>query len=251
MPTCKYNFETNVLKASRSQEFKIAIREWVYICETTRDTCDVQCICENRTLKHILYYYNIYTKKFIGCGGKCADKFNDANPKKCSIKLQNIFNEILMRCKYESISNIDLYCTTMQEQVVEYFKTKSEEYEKYSNFNKLEELSTDIKEIIDEYQMDILKPIYYDIIDKLDKERERNRLERERSERERSERDRVERERYASEREKRKIQDRDEEERKKREKSNSRWEKRENADGTMYWYDSIRHISRYTTPISR
>jgi len=251
MPTCKYNFETNVVKASRNKEFKIAIREWVYICETTRDTCDVQCICENRTLKHILYYYNIYTKKFIGCGGKCADKFNEVNPNKCSIKLQTIFNEILMRCKYESINNIDLYCTTIQAQVVEYFKTKSEEYEKYSNFDKLEELSTDIKELIDEYQMDILKPIYDDIIDKLHKEREKKRQKREKDERDRLERDRVEKEMWESEREKRKIHDRDAEERKKRENSNNRWEKRENADGTSYWYDNIRHISRYINPISR
>ena len=56
---------------------------------------------------------------------------------------------------------------------------------------------------------------------------------------------------WESEREKRKIQERDEEERKKRENSNSRWEKRKNADGTLYWYNNIRHISRYITPISR
>jgi hypothetical protein len=161
----KYKFNTNLLKASYSQELENAIKEWNIICDEKRNINDGICICQ-RKVKNVIYLYNIKTKNTIIVGSACYKKFNMKNEKLSNKILSEILRNSIIKGEYTNIDNIITYCSEVQEQLLTYINT--EYTNNISNIEKLKELSIVIKDLIHQYNLDYLVDINLLITNKLD-----------------------------------------------------------------------------------
>lgn len=178
----KYNFDNNLLNASYSKELDIAKKEWKFICEEKRNITDGLCICQ-RKVKHVIYMYNIKTRKTICVGSICHKKFNMENSKVNDI-LSNIFKNFLEKGEYIIIGNVVTYCKTIQTELIRLFENKYEYIKngfccknKWDNGyileeknyvpNDLIELSKKIDILIKEYELEYLQDLYLEIHNKI------------------------------------------------------------------------------------
>lgn len=173
----KYNFDKNLLSVSHNKELESAKKEWTLICKETRDKQDGLCICQ-RNVKHVIYMYNIKTKKTIIVGTTCHKKFNMGN-NKTNTFLSDIFKNHIEKGEYTIIDNIVIYNKSIQEQLINYFQTKFDKLIKiwdiksqikYTNDDfqySLEDLSEDINILIKEYELEYLTDIYQSICNKI------------------------------------------------------------------------------------
>ena len=75
MPTASYNFDQELLKRSRSNNLDQARKEWVYIESEQQPRGTILCICGNRNIQYIYYFFNAITRaQMIATGKVCAEK---------------------------------------------------------------------------------------------------------------------------------------------------------------------------------
>ena len=186
--TAKYKFNTNLLKASKSINLEDAKKEWKIIYEEKREENDGLCICQ-RKVKNIIYMYNIQTQNTIIVGTVCCKKFEMNKDKLSNTILYNLLKNNLIKGEYTNINNIITYCNSVKEQLIQHIQEEFEtiinnynqsknfwdntEYQEnwnkisFSNDKKLKELSININELIQQYNLDYLKDIYLNIKNKL------------------------------------------------------------------------------------
>ena len=158
----KYNFDTNLIKASYNKDLCDAKKEWMSIGKDTREEQDGLCICQHK-VKHINYMYNMKTNLTIIGGSRCAKKFELDKAKLLPNNiLREIFFKNLLKGEYETINNIIIYSNNIQEQFIKYFESKIDD-----NKNNLLEIQNEIKELIEIYSLKYLNDIYESINNKL------------------------------------------------------------------------------------
>ena len=152
----KYKFEKNLLHVSLEQiNIDIAKKEWKLFHE--ENGSNGLCICQHH-IKNINYLYNTKTKNIIMVGSTCYKKFKMENGK---IK-NTILNTVLCELIKGQYSNIDdTYCRMVETQLLNYFENKYEQYK--HSVELLKTLSFSLNEIISEYELEFLKPLYIQI----------------------------------------------------------------------------------------
>ena len=198
-----YKFKSNLLDASYSSNYDIALQEWKEVKIEKREEIDRVCIC-TRKIKNVHHMFNSENGNMIQIGFTCFEKFSMKKIKISNNTVQNVCLNFLSNSEY--ISDFDI-----EEQLKIYMKQFIESLSNLTD-KKLFELLNDLEEIKSKYEIN-------SIILKLNQEIQRRKeIERETRER-REERERLE-----------KIEKREEierrEEREKREERERR-EKRE------------------------
>jgi len=155
-----YKFETNLLKVSKSKDIEEAKREWCEIYTEHREIKTGLCICQH-TLKNIKYMYNVSTKQTISVGTGCCQKFNlDINTLTNDI-LKSTLQKLIEKGEYKIINDIFEYTKDVQIQLINNIKIK---YEKCPfNYDSLTDLKKNVKNLIDEYDLQYLQEVYNDI----------------------------------------------------------------------------------------
>ena len=149
----KYKFEKNLLRVSLEQiNIDTAKKEWKLFHE--ENDSNGLCICQHH-IKNINYLYNIKTKNIIMVGSTCYKKFKMNNGKIKNTILNTILCE-LIKGRYSNID--DTYCKMVETQLLTYFENKYEQYK--HNVELLKTLSFSLDEIISEYELEFLKPLY-------------------------------------------------------------------------------------------
>ena len=183
-----YKFNTNLLKASSSQILNDAKKEWCVIYEEEREKQDGLCICQ-RKVKYVTYMYNAVTQYTIIVGTKCSKNFNMNKTKLANNILNNILKCNLTKGEYTNIDNIITYCKSIEEELLHYFLTEYEntikKYSYYDNcndgnqidriwirfmedyHNDLIKISSDMNELIQQYNLSYLVKLYKSIISKI------------------------------------------------------------------------------------
>jgi hypothetical protein len=183
-----YKFNTNLLKASSSQILNDAKKEWCVIYEEEREKQDGLCICQ-RKVKYVTYMYNVVTQYTIIVGTKCSKNFNMNKTKLANNILNNILKCNLTKGEYTNIDNIITYCKSIEEELLHYFLTEYEntikKYSYYNNcnddkqidriwirfmedyHNDLIKISSDMDELIQQYNLSYLVKLYKSIISKI------------------------------------------------------------------------------------
>jgi hypothetical protein len=118
----KYNFDQNLLKASSSNSLQEAKKEWVKVCDEKRTNKDGLCICQQKNIKNVEYFYNVKTKLTIIVGSVCCKKFDFSVDKIKNKILEDILKNNILKGEYEVIDNIIEYTNSVEEQLIEYFK---------------------------------------------------------------------------------------------------------------------------------
>jgi len=95
-----YKFKENLLIASKSNDFSVAINEWFLLTKEIENDKNRQCICQ-RHIKKINWMFNILTLKQIIVGDKCIDKFN--------LNMQKLSNKMLEKCLNNIIYQKGIY----------------------------------------------------------------------------------------------------------------------------------------------
>ena len=184
-----YKFENNLLKLSKIQNINSALNEWVFVCNEQREIQNITCICQKK-LKKVFYMYNKSTMKTIVVGGSCVKKFGSKEIKKniYTKTASKIIKNINSNGEYDFINNIEEYSLKVQNDLIDYLENKLQ-----ININdefKLRDLIEEINLITNEYNLNYLKNIYNkieNVIEKIQIENEKKRIENERIENERIE----------------------------------------------------------------
>lgn len=169
--TAKYNFDSNLLQLSMSEDIELAKREWIVIGKDKMPRKDGICICQH-TIKNIVYCYNINTKHYISVGLVCCKKFQ-LKLKKCGNKLlievfnkifENGFDEIFEKGGYSKITDIFEYSDKVECQLK---IMVSQMYGHITDISELHLLLAQIKNLIDEYKFEYMQPTYDVISEKI------------------------------------------------------------------------------------
>lgn len=157
-----YKFNTHLLKLSKSKDLEIAKTEWREIYREKREEKTGLCICQH-TLKNIIYMYNINTKHTISVGTSCCKKFKLQIIKINNI-LEKVISEMLINGEYKIINNILEYTNNIKTQLIKHIRN---EYENMTNLENLKNLSSDIKILINDYDLTYLQDIYDKTMEKI------------------------------------------------------------------------------------
>jgi hypothetical protein len=169
--TAKYNFDSNLLQLSMSEDIELAKREWIVIQKDKMPRKDGICICQH-TIKNIVYCYNINTKHYISVGLVCCKKFK-LKLKKSGNKLllevfnkifENGFDEIFEKGEYSKITDIFEYSDKVECQLK---AMVHQMYEHITDISELHLLLAQIKNLIDEYKFEYMQPTYDVISEKI------------------------------------------------------------------------------------
>jgi hypothetical protein len=75
MPTASYNFDQELLKRSTSNNIDDARKEWVFLESECQPRGTILCICGNKNIQYIYYFFNAVTgAQMIATGEVCAKK---------------------------------------------------------------------------------------------------------------------------------------------------------------------------------
>lgn len=163
-------FNTNLLKASQSNDILIAKTEWYEIYKESHDDKKGLCLCTHK-IKHIIYMYNKFTKKTISVGTTCCNKFKLQQHILTNTILKKTLIHVLTKSnffingKYGIITNIDEYMNAVKIQLISYIKSQ---YIDNNNIHELLELQQKINNLINEYNIEYLDSIYYELQDQIE-----------------------------------------------------------------------------------
>ena len=157
----KYKFKSNILELSHNSDIKSALKEWVFIKKETRTTKDIQCVCESH-LKKVNYLFNPKTNNWIGVGTKCITKFTIKN-RKGNEYLRKAHESIREKCEYSNIEDMKKYSESIKKALLELLQ---KEFDKNLN---LRELSENIHNLIQDYELHYLQDIYEKVCTQIDK----------------------------------------------------------------------------------
>ena len=171
MTKAEYNFNQNLLKASSSNSLQEAKKEWVEVFNETRMDKDGLCICQQKKIKFLKYFYNVKTKHTIIVGSRCCKNFDFGVYKIKNKILENILKNNILKGEYQVIDNIVEYTNCVKEQLIEYF----EKYTLSNDIPTLKKVTEDIKILIDDYTLYYLNDIHStlnNLIKLIEKEKE-------------------------------------------------------------------------------
>jgi len=163
-------FNTNLLKASQSNDILIAKTEWYEIYRVSHDDKKGLCLCTHK-IKHVVYMYNKFTKKTISVGTTCCKKFKLQQHLLPNTILKNTLIHVLTKSnffikgEYGIITNIDDYMNAVKIQLISYIKSQ---YINNNNIHKLLELQQKINNLINEYNIEYLNSVYYELQDQIE-----------------------------------------------------------------------------------
>jgi hypothetical protein len=193
MTTPRYNFDTHLLKLSKSRELDIAKTEWRKVYTETKPDKSGLCICQH-TIRHIIYMYNIFTKYTISVGLGCCKKFKLKTYTLDNSILSSVLVQMIQKGEYIIINDILEYTNDVKTNLINYIR---HQFTNIKKLNDLKSLHTNIEALIDRYDLKYLQDIYDEIMIKItieeSIENERNiqaRLDYERRQRERIENER-------------------------------------------------------------
>jgi hypothetical protein len=122
--SAKYNFDTNLLKASSSPNIDEAKKEWVILLnEKIKD--NALCICQ-RKVKIVTYLFNTKTHLTIIAGTTCCKKFNMTTENITNNLYSKILIDNLKKGSYLHIDNIVKYSDDIQIQLQYYLEEQLE-----------------------------------------------------------------------------------------------------------------------------
>ena len=127
------------------------------------------CICQQKNIKFIKYFYNVKTKLTIIIGSECCKKFDSGVDKIKNKILENILKNNILKGEYQVIDNIIEYTNSVEKQLIEYF----EKYTLSKNISVLKKNTEDIKTLIDDYKLNYLNDIYNILTNLIEKEEEK------------------------------------------------------------------------------
>ena len=149
-----YKFKENLLIASKSNDFSVAINEWFLLTKEIENDKNRQCICQ-RHIKKINWMFNFLTLKQIIVGDKCIDKFN-LNMQKLSNKmLEKCLNNIIYQKGIYTEFNIFVQFDIYTNQFIECINKK--------NIDELIDMIKDLKDINLKYKTDNMNNIILQI----------------------------------------------------------------------------------------
>lgn len=122
--SAKYNFDTNLLKASSSPNIYDAKKEWVVLLQEKKDN-DALCICQ-RKVKIVTYLFNTKTHLTIIAGTTCCKKFNMTTENINNNLYSKILIDNLRKGAYIHIDNIVKYSDDIQIQLQYYLEEQLE-----------------------------------------------------------------------------------------------------------------------------
>ena len=230
-----YRFKDNLLKASYSKEYELALQEWRHVSNEEREEIDRECIC-SRKVKNVHNMFNIKTAKIILIGSRCFEKFSMKKIKIPNNTLQNICKTFCEKGEYLCDFDIEEQLKIYMKQFIESFVNTTSK--------KLLELLDELKEIISDYKITDIKHIILKIeqeIERRDNERIK-REERERRDIERRNKEELER-LYCEEIERLDVERKNREEIEKNEKKNRKLEEKEKKINIIL---KTRNIDRQT-----
>jgi hypothetical protein len=113
----KHNFD-NIYLLSNTKELKELPNEWLYIEKQSYESNIGHCIC-NALIKHVNYFINIKTNKYIQVGDTCKNKLKliDKTNKKGLEYIINSIND--MKCDYLTINNLFEYSNKIKDYILE------------------------------------------------------------------------------------------------------------------------------------
>lgn len=173
MAKAEYNFNENLKKVSSSNSLQEAKKEWVEVFNETRMNKDGLCICQQKNIKFLKYFYNIKTKLTIIVGSKCCKNFASGVYKIKNKILENILKNNILKGEYQVIDNIVEYTNSVEEQLIEYFEKYT--LSKDMDISTLKKVIEEIKILIDDYTLYYLNDIYStlnNLIKLIEKEKE-------------------------------------------------------------------------------
>jgi len=161
--TAKYNFDSNLLQLSMSEDIELAKKEWILVYNEKLQTKTGICICQH-TIKNVVYCYNKYTKRYISVGLVCCKKFQLKLKKSSNKLLVKVFDEIFEKGGYSNITDIFDYSDKVECQL----KTMVQKmYEHITDIGELHLLLAQITNLIDEYKFEYMQSSYDVISEKI------------------------------------------------------------------------------------
>ena len=122
--SAKYNFDTNLLKASSSSNIDDAKKEWVVLIKEKIED-NALCICQ-RKVKIVTYLFNTKTHLTIIAGTTCCKKFNMTTETINNNLYSKILIDNLKKGAYIHIDNIVKYSDDIQKHLQDYFEEQLE-----------------------------------------------------------------------------------------------------------------------------
>jgi hypothetical protein len=122
--SAKYNFDTNLLKASSSKNIDDAKKEWVILLKEKIKE-NALCICQ-RKVKIVTYLFNTKTHLTIIAGTTCCKKFNMTTENITNNLYSKILIDNLKKGSYLHIDNIVKYSDDIQKHLQDYFEEQHE-----------------------------------------------------------------------------------------------------------------------------
>ena len=199
-----YNLRKNLIKASVSDIYDIAIDEWLWLETIIGDETDKsKCICSRLVWKQKNYLINLENGKVIMAGSMCYKDINVIEDNSDGKKLLRTIILKILQGKYEDIDDINKYCMEIKQELINHLSKQKDTY--FNNYDELLKLKLIIADLLKEPKYAYLQEINVEVnlqIQTLEKQIEealatkveRQRLEDERQEQQRQERERQERE---------------------------------------------------------
>ena len=124
MPEPKYNFDMNLLERSISKDIDPAKKEWVDIGKDTQPFGSIICICGNKNIKNVHYFFNTQSGKMIATGKQCAKKLG-LKLGQGSGRIIPAFAEFLIeyRAEYTTLENL-VYTDNIRIKFIEFIKKR-------------------------------------------------------------------------------------------------------------------------------
>ena len=121
-----YNFKTNLLKLSESNDIDTVLNEWRLIRYNNKNQPEpietkCQCICQ-KIISNVFTIYNIKTDKFAYIGTSCYRKFCKNMNKTNSKVLNKVVYEYISESGYRMISDLEEYSSNIKIRTIERFE---------------------------------------------------------------------------------------------------------------------------------
>ncbi|MEI7616016.1 MAG: hypothetical protein WCJ54_04815, partial [Actinomycetota bacterium] len=137
-------FKSNLLDASYSSNYDIALQEWKEVIIEKRKEIDRVCIC-TRKIKNVHYMFNSENGKMIQIGFTCFEKFSMKKIKISNNTVQNVCLNFISNSEYISDFDIEEQLKIYMKQFIESLSNLTDE--------KLFELLNDLEEIKSKYEI--------------------------------------------------------------------------------------------------
>jgi len=147
----EYNFNKNLLKASRAKNIPDAKKEYVVIGKSLVDPRE-KCIC-GRKIKILTFLYNRLTTLTIIAGTGCCKQFITEVKKAGDNRYTRLLREYLEKGEYETIDDIIKYSNDVQATLIKRCEDDIKKYKESLDIVDLLKLKEELSEIKSNYNI--------------------------------------------------------------------------------------------------